>query len=51
MNDLLDTVLRDLAAEGDRLEGIVSGLTEDGWRTPTPAVGWGCSGRPPGVDR
>jgi uncharacterized protein (TIGR03084 family) len=40
MNDLLDTVLRDLAAEGDRLEGIVSGLTEDGWRTPTPAVGW-----------
>jgi uncharacterized protein (TIGR03084 family) len=40
MNDVLDTVLRDLAAEGDRLEGIVSGLTEDGWRTPTPAVGW-----------
>src|SRR6478735_5004113 len=40
MNDLLDTVLRDLAAEGDRLDGIVADLTEDGWRTPTPAVGW-----------
>ena len=40
MNEVLDMVLRDLAAEGDRLEGIVSGLTEDAWRTPTPAVGW-----------
>jgi uncharacterized protein (TIGR03084 family) len=40
MNDLLDTVLRDLAAEGDRLEGMVADLTEDAWRTPTPAAGW-----------
>jgi uncharacterized protein (TIGR03084 family) len=40
VNDLLDTVLRDLAAEGDRLEGIVADLTEDAWRTPTPATGW-----------
>ena len=40
MNDVLDTVLRDLAAEGDRLEGIVADLTEDAWRTPTPATGW-----------
>ena len=40
MNDLLDTVLRDLAAEGDRLDGILADLTEDAWRTPTPAVGW-----------
>ena len=40
MNDVLDMVLRDLAAEGDRLEGIVADLTEDAWRTPTPAAGW-----------
>ena len=40
MNDVLDTVLRDLAAEGDRLEGMVADLTEDSWRTPTPAAGW-----------
>jgi uncharacterized protein (TIGR03084 family) len=40
MNDMLDMVLRDLAAEGDRLEGMVADLTEDAWRTPTPAAGW-----------
>ena len=40
MNDLLDMVLRDLAAEGDRLEGMVADLDEDAWRTPTPAAGW-----------
>jgi uncharacterized protein (TIGR03084 family) len=40
MNDVLETVLRDLAAEGDRLESMVADLTEDAWRTPTPAVGW-----------
>ncbi len=40
MNDLLDVVLRDLAAEGDRLERIVADLDEAAWRTPTPAAGW-----------
>jgi len=33
-------VLRDLAAEGDRLERIVADLDEAAWRTPTPAAGW-----------
>jgi uncharacterized protein (TIGR03084 family) len=36
----LDGILADLAAEGDRLDGIVAGLTDDQWRTPTPAEGW-----------
>jgi len=40
MNDLLDVVLRDLAAEGDRLERIVADLDEAAWLTPTPAAGW-----------
>jgi len=40
MNDVLAGVLADLAAEGDRLESLVSGLDEAGWRTPTPAAGW-----------
>jgi uncharacterized protein (TIGR03084 family) len=40
MTDVLGGVLADLAAEGDRLESLVSGLDEAGWRTPTPAVGW-----------
>jgi uncharacterized protein (TIGR03084 family) len=33
-------VLTDLEAEGDRLERLVAGLDDDGWRTPTPAPGW-----------
>lgn len=37
---VLEEVLGDLAAEGDRLESVVAGLTEAQWRTPTPAVGW-----------
>ena len=37
---VLESVLADLAAEGDRLEALVSGLDESGWRTPTPAAGW-----------
>jgi uncharacterized protein (TIGR03084 family) len=37
---LLDDVLDDLAAEGDRLEALVADLQEAGWRTPTPAPGW-----------
>ena len=40
MNDLLDAVLADLAAEGDRLDSLVADLREEGWRTPTPATGW-----------
>ena len=40
MTDTLTQVLADLAAEGDRLEQLVAGLDDDGWRTPTPAAGW-----------
>src|SRR5689334_12162950 len=40
MNDVLEGVLADLTAEGDRLESIVAGLDDDAWRTPTPAAGW-----------
>lgn len=37
---VLDDVLADLAAEGDRLRAAVAGLDADGWRTLTPAEGW-----------
>jgi uncharacterized protein (TIGR03084 family) len=40
---LLDDLLDDLRAEGDRLWALVSGLDDSadgGWRTPTPAPGW-----------
>ncbi|HET7431375.1 MAG TPA: TIGR03084 family metal-binding protein [Nocardioides sp.] len=40
MSAVLDAVLADLAAEGDRLEALVADLPEPGWRTPTPAAGW-----------
>jgi uncharacterized protein (TIGR03084 family) len=40
MNDVLDQVLKDLALEGDQLDGWVAGLTDEQWRTPTPAEGW-----------
>ncbi|HEX3221492.1 MAG TPA: TIGR03084 family metal-binding protein [Nocardioides sp.] len=40
MSDVLDAVLADLAAEGDRLESLVVDLPEPAWRTPTPAAGW-----------
>ena len=40
MNDLLEAVLADLAAEGDRLDGLVAPLPEAGLATPTPAAGW-----------
>jgi uncharacterized protein (TIGR03084 family) len=40
MSELLDRLLDDLATEGDRLRRVVAGLDDDGWRTPTPAVGW-----------
>ena len=39
-NPVLESVLADLAAEGDRLDALVAGLDEAGWRTPTPAAGW-----------
>ncbi|MFC6287178.1 TIGR03084 family metal-binding protein [Nocardioides sp. GCM10027113] len=42
-NKLLDDLLADLKAEGDRLWAVVQGLDESetgGWRTPTPAPGW-----------
>jgi len=37
---LLDDLLADLTAEGDRLWSAVAGLDADGWATPTPAAGW-----------
>jgi len=40
MTDVLTEVLTDLAAEGDRLDAVVAGLDDTGWRTPTPAEGW-----------
>ncbi len=33
----------DVAAETSVTRGLVAGLSEDGWRTPTPAVGWSIS--------
>ncbi len=39
-NDLLETLLADLKAEGDQLWAAVAGLDDDGWATPTPAAGW-----------
>ena len=37
---VLAGVLTDLAAEGDQLEELVTPLTDDQWRTATPAEGW-----------
>jgi uncharacterized protein (TIGR03084 family) len=39
-NELLESLLADLKAEGDLLWNAVAGLDDDGWRTPTPAAGW-----------
>ncbi len=42
-SSLLDDLLADLAAEGDRLRDTVAGLDDSadgGWHTPTPAAGW-----------
>ncbi|MDH2428410.1 TIGR03084 family metal-binding protein [Sphaerisporangium sp. TRM90804] len=36
----LDDVLRDLTAEGDELDRLVSSLDPEQWRLPTPAPGW-----------
>jgi uncharacterized protein (TIGR03084 family) len=40
MNDVLNGVLGDLAAEGGRLETLVADLPDAEWRRPTPAAGW-----------
>ena len=40
MNDLLDQVLDDLAAEGDRLDTLVADRPTRDWRRPTPSPGW-----------
>jgi uncharacterized protein (TIGR03084 family) len=40
MTELLDNLLGDLKAEGDQMWNTVSGLSDDQWRTPTPAPGW-----------
>jgi uncharacterized protein (TIGR03084 family) len=40
MSDVLQQVLADLAAEGERLDALVAGLAEAAWRSPTPAAGW-----------
>ncbi|MBF4161134.1 TIGR03084 family metal-binding protein [Nocardioides acrostichi] len=37
---LLDSLLDDLAAEGDVLWTLVADLDDAGWATPTPAAGW-----------
>ncbi|SDI17642.1 TIGR03084 family metal-binding protein [Nonomuraea jiangxiensis] len=39
MSDL-ENVLRDLAADGDQLDRLVSGLEPSQWQLPTPATGW-----------
>ncbi|MEN3539949.1 TIGR03084 family metal-binding protein [Microbispora sp. ZYX-F-249] len=36
----VQTVLRDLATEGAKLDRLVAGLDADQWRLPTPAPGW-----------
>jgi uncharacterized protein (TIGR03084 family) len=36
----MDEILADLAADGDDLDGLVSGIGQDQWRLPTPAPGW-----------
>ena len=37
---LLDGLLADLTAEGDRLRAVVVDLDAEGWATATPAPGW-----------
>ena len=40
MNAVLEGVLADLTAEGERIDALVADLDEAGWRTPVPAEGW-----------
>jgi uncharacterized protein (TIGR03084 family) len=37
---IVDEVITDLTGEGAAVEALVADLTEDGWRTMTPAEGW-----------
>jgi uncharacterized protein (TIGR03084 family) len=37
---VIDALVTDLAAEVDDLAGVLDGLPDDAWDTPTPAVGW-----------
>jgi uncharacterized protein (TIGR03084 family) len=37
---IVDEVLADLAAEGDDLDRLVSGIDDGQWRAATPATGW-----------
>jgi uncharacterized protein (TIGR03084 family) len=37
---VIDEILADMEAEGDDLDGLVSGISADQWRLPTPAPGW-----------
>jgi uncharacterized protein (TIGR03084 family) len=38
--NIVEEVLADLAAEGKAVESLVADLTEEQWRTMTPAEGW-----------
>lgn len=38
--DVLQAVLADLTAESRWLDALLTPLTDDAWRTPTPADGW-----------
>lgn len=40
MNAVVERVLGDLGVLGDQVEGLVAGLAESDWATPTPAPGW-----------
>ena len=40
MSDVVDELLTDLAAESAALREVVADLTDEQWRTPTPADGW-----------
>jgi uncharacterized protein (TIGR03084 family) len=37
---IVDAVLADLAAEGDDLDLLLAGLSQERWQTPTPSPGW-----------
>jgi enediyne biosynthesis protein E11 len=37
---IVDDVLADLAAEGDDLDLLLAGLSQEQWQTPTPSPGW-----------
>jgi uncharacterized protein (TIGR03084 family) len=36
----IEELCSDLASEHDAVDAIVADLTDDGWVTPTPAIGW-----------